>query len=206
MGIFLTAGGIIVADVVGAGILAIAFCIGYEVGLYPGINRRSFSCWLAMFTFPWSCGEFGCFAQHAFGTRTLYRICFKVPLQKPLHGNDVWWFGSPAFARNHSSWVWWSSIWWVLERAWVCYSIIITYAFLSGWFMQHYCLYPSRGNGSTHGLLAILGLAQSRRERSGDGFCSLNAKVQISQWLTLPETNSSPMEMPIFPGKYHQKW
>ena len=35
---------------------------------------------------------------------------------------------------------------------------------------------------------------------------SLNAKVQISQWLTLPETNSSPMEMPIFPGKYHQKW
>ena len=37
-GIFLTAGGIIVADVVGAGILAIAFCIGYEVGLYPGIE------------------------------------------------------------------------------------------------------------------------------------------------------------------------
>ena len=35
---------------------------------------------------------------------------------------------------------------------------------------------------------------------------SLNAKVQISQWPTLPETNSSPMEMPMFSGKYHQKW
>ena len=27
--------------------------------------QGSFSCWLPMFTFPWSCGEFGCFAQHA---------------------------------------------------------------------------------------------------------------------------------------------
>ena len=95
--------------------------------------------------------------------------------------------------------------------------------------MQHYCLYPSRGNGSTHELLAILGLAQ-RGDADGNRVDPLGFRIAMlgtdeikvaesevemvsscsrqgpnSQWLTLPETNSSPMEMPIFPGKYPSK-
>ena len=36
----------------------------------------------------------------------------------------------------------------------------------------------------------------------GNWFCWFYKLMEI----TLPETNSSPMKIPIFPGKYHQKW
>jgi len=85
-GVFLTAG-IIVADVVGAGILAMPVAIA-NFGLYPGIAALLLllAANVHISVVMWRVRMFCPTSRSA---QELIPDLFAVPLQKPLHGNDV---------------------------------------------------------------------------------------------------------------------